>query len=87
MEILDDPNREFVVSNYLKLEVLPKPTFHRFLDEINFMKTVLDNATENVTTSLELTTLAVELASKYDMRPLDALHVSSALKGSAGTCQ
>lgn len=82
MEILDDPNRELLISNYLRLEVLPKPMFHKRLDEVSFMQAVLDNATD-VSTSPELTTLAVELASEYDMSPLDALHVSSAVKGSA----
>ena len=44
IEILDDPDREFVVSDYLKLEVIPKPTFHGFHEEVQFMQTFIDNA-------------------------------------------
>jgi len=29
LSILDDPERELVVNDYLKLKVLPKPVFHK----------------------------------------------------------
>jgi hypothetical protein len=78
MQVLDDPNRIFVVSNYLKLEVLAKPTFHKQELEIEFMNEVFDEARE-VSTSDSLTTQAITLAATYDMTPLDALHASAAL--------
>lgn len=83
MEVLDDPERELVVSDYLRLEVLPKPTFNKNNEEIEFMKAVLENAATHVPFSPELTELAVNLASKYDMTPIDALHISAAIKAKA----
>ncbi len=79
MELLDDPDRALVVSDYLRLEVLPKPTFLKLQEEVEFMQTVFDNAAENIPTSPKLLNQAVELAGKYNLSPVDALHVSAAL--------
>jgi len=78
LRVLDDPNRKLVVSDYLRLEVLPKPTFHKRQEEIDFMQAVFKGAAENLSTSSELTALALDMASKYDMTPIDALHVGAA---------
>lgn len=79
MEVLDDPGRELVVSDYLRLEVLPKPTFHGRQDEIDFMRSVLDGASENLRSDSDMTQRAIELASRYDLTPVDALHVGAAV--------
>ncbi|SHG32640.1 PIN domain-containing protein [Desulfacinum infernum DSM 9756] len=79
LKVLDDPERALVVSDYLRLEVLPKPTFHGKQEEVEFMQAVIENAAEQVSTSDELTEKAVELASRYDMTPIDALHVGAAV--------
>lgn len=79
MEILDDPHRRLVVSDYLTLEVLPKPTFHKKHYEIDFMQAVIESASEDVKSSSELTKQAVFFAAKYDMTPIDALHIVAAI--------
>ena len=61
------------------LEALPKPTFHRRQEEIDFMQEIFDGADEVINTSPELTRSALEFASKYDMSPIDALHVGVAV--------
>jgi len=78
-KVLDDPDRALVVSDYVRLEVLPKPIFHKKQEEVEFMQAVFENAVEKVSTSDELTERAVELASRYDMTPIDALHVGAAV--------
>ncbi len=83
LEVLDDPERNLIVSDYLRLEVLPKPTFHKRSGEIEFMNAVLQHAAENVSTSPQLTGQAVVLAGKYDMAPIDSLHVSAAVVAAA----
>lgn len=77
LRVLDDPDRKFVVSDYLRLEVLPKPTFHKRQEEVEFMQAVFEKA-EHLNTSPELTGRALAMASKYDMTPIDALHVGAA---------
>jgi len=79
LKVLDDPDRALVVSDYLRLEVFPKPTFHKRQEEVEFMQAVFENAAEKVSTSDGLTERAVELASRYDMTPIDALHVGAAV--------
>ncbi len=80
LEVLDDPERILVVSDYLRLEVLPKPTFHKRQLEQAFMEAVLE-ASEQIPSSGELVNLAIEMAARYDMTPLDALHVAAAIVG------
>ena len=78
-EVIDDPDRSFVVSDYLKLEVLPKPTFHGRTEELDFMRRIIEAAEEEISSSPQITQSALELAGKYNLSPMDALHVSSAL--------
>ena len=79
MEVLDDPDRSFVISDFLKLEILPKPIFNKRGEEVEFMKTFCETAEKNVPCSTLLTKQAIDLASKYDIAPMDALHAGSAL--------
>ena len=79
MEILADPDRVFVVSDYLRLETLPKPTFHRNRSEVSFYVAFFDAAAEVVRSRQELTEHAIELAMRYDLSPIDSLHVSAAI--------
>ena len=77
--ILEDPDRKLVVSDYLRLEVLPKPTFLLRRQEVEFMRGVIDGAAEHVDASPELTGRALVLAARYDLTPIDALHIAAAV--------
>lgn len=79
MKVLDDPHRILVVSDYLRLEVLPKPSFHKNHEEVEFMSAVLDNAGENIPPDQNVTETAIDLASRYDLTPIDALHAGAAV--------
>jgi hypothetical protein len=78
MAVLDDPERRFVISHYLKLEVLPKPRFHKKETEVAFMEEFFARADEDVAPSAEIAAEAIDLASKHDLAPVDALHASIA---------
>jgi predicted nucleic acid-binding protein len=69
----------FVVSDYLRLEALPKPTFHRNDAEVAFYSAFFEAAFESVTSRPDLTAQAITLAIRYDLTPIDALHVSAAI--------
>ncbi|MBW1974887.1 MAG: PIN domain-containing protein [Deltaproteobacteria bacterium] len=77
MEVLDDPNRKLVVSDFLRLEVLPKPTFLGRKKEVEFMNAILTNAAEDVPCNPDVTAQAIALASQYDIAPMDALHIGA----------
>jgi predicted nucleic acid-binding protein len=78
MAVLDDPDRQFVVSSYVELEVLPKPLFYNRAEEVAFMRQFFGEAAERIETSQEIICDAVALAAKYDLSPIDALHASIA---------
>ncbi|WPL18201.1 putative nucleic acid-binding protein, contains PIN domain [Thiorhodovibrio winogradskyi] len=75
--VLDDPQRRFIISDFVRLEVLPKPEFHRKTRELAFMHMVFSTA-ENVPVSTALVQRALAMAGRYDLSPLDALHLAAA---------
>lgn len=75
--VLDDPQRHFVVSDFVHLEVLPKPSFYRQTLELAFMRAILVSA-EHVATNAALLQRALDMAGRFDLNPLDALHLAAA---------
>jgi len=80
IDIIDDPEREFIVSDYLKLEVIPQPTFHQRHEEIQFMHTFFDGASLYASPTPIITAQAVNLACQYSLSPMDALHAGTAVE-------
>ena len=76
------PSREFVTSEYVRLEVLPKARWMRQADEIDFYETFF-RRTRSVPPSASLLEFAMEEASKIGLNAIDALHVASAVFGGA----
>lgn len=82
MEILDDPARQFLVSDFLRLEVLPQPIFHKNKGELEFMETFIKQG-QDIEVAPRVAKCAIELASNYQLTALDALHVAAAIEGQA----
>jgi predicted nucleic acid-binding protein len=82
LKILDDENRIILASVYLRLELLPKPTFHKNRLELDFLDLVFSRA-ELVPDAARISEVAVDLAAEFDLAPLDALQVASAIVGQA----
>ena len=78
-EVLNDPNRELIVSDPLWLETLPKPLYHHRQEEVDFYNQIFSIAVERVAWSDRLTKLAQDLAIKYGLAAMDAIHVSTAI--------
>jgi hypothetical protein len=83
MEVIDDPDREFIVSDYLILEVIPKPTFFGNNAEVEFMVSFIDSASLKVNGTPLITAQAIELACQYGLSAMDALHAEVAIAGKA----
>ena len=75
---LADPDRTFVVSDFLRLELLPKPTYHRKRGEVEFYEAYFASAVEWVRASPQLVEDAFALASRFGLRAIDALNVAAA---------
>jgi predicted nucleic acid-binding protein len=75
--LIDDPEREFVSSLYLHLELLPQPAFYGHQAQLAWFTEWLANA-DCIQPSTEIARNAIDLASRYCLGAVDALHISSA---------
>lgn len=78
LDVLGDPGRSFVCSVYLKLEVLPVAAFFDRTEVVAFYREFFDAVTHWVSSSPELSKRALDLASRYGLGAMDALHVAAA---------
>jgi predicted nucleic acid-binding protein len=78
LAVLGDPNRLFVISDFVLLETLPKAVFHKNQDEVSFMELIFENA-QLVPLTTILIGKAMDVACKHNINALDALHISAAI--------
>ena len=83
MKILDDPDREFVASPFLKLEVLPKAVYEKRQTEVEFYETFFNAVTFWAESGNEITKNAYIEACKFGLNAMDALHVAAAISAGA----
>jgi len=78
LQIIDDPQRQLVVSDAVKLELLPKPTYEKRKEEVSFYCEVFALAEQRSWDSAVLQ-LAQNLAEQNGIAAMDAIHVAYAL--------
>lgn len=78
MAVLDDPEREFVSSVYVKLETLPIPVWSRREAQVELYESFFDGVSRWVPSSPELSERALEVASEHGLGAVDALLVAAA---------
>jgi predicted nucleic acid-binding protein len=83
MELLNDPERLFVSSDFVQLEVLPKAVYFRHTAEASFYLAYFASVTEMVPVSQALLAQASEQAQQAGLAAMDALHVAAARAGEA----
>jgi predicted nucleic acid-binding protein len=76
--VLDDPDREFVVSDILRLELLPKPHYYGRAAEELFYEAFFAAAIECVDTASAIVQAAESEAKTFGLAAADALHVATA---------
>ena len=76
--ILDDPERTFVTSDYIRMEVLPKALYHRQSQEVLLYERFFSRAVQIVPPSVSLMRQAYTEACTCSLSALDALHVGAA---------
>jgi predicted nucleic acid-binding protein len=77
LALLSDTARVFVSSVFVKLEVLPKPVYNKYLAEVRFYETYF--AAVVAWAEPEVVSAALQLAQQYGLSALDALHVAAAV--------
>lgn len=79
MAVLDDPEREYVSSMFVKLEVLPKPIYHKQDIEQAFYETFFQGITMWAKDFDLIIAKAYQEACDVGINALDALHIAAAV--------
>ena len=77
LRLLDDPNRLFLSSPFLELELLPKALYHRNVAEVRFHQGYFAKA-ETYLDLDRILSLAREEAALIGVNAMDALHLAAA---------
>jgi predicted nucleic acid-binding protein len=80
--ILDDPLRNFVVSDYTWLETVPKAVYNKQMRQVGYADELFREA-RFVPSSNAVIVQAKALASTYGLAAMDALHAACAIAGGA----
>jgi hypothetical protein len=84
--VINDPERVFLASDVVRLEVLPKALYFRQQDEVDFDKAYFATVVEMVTVSPALVMQAYTEAQHAGLAGLDALYIAAAKAGEAEEC-
>ena len=79
LTVLEDGDRQFAASIFLKLEVLPKAIYQQQQAEIRFYETYFDAVTHWEKDIEKIIALGYEQASRFGLGAMDALHVAAAI--------
>jgi predicted nucleic acid-binding protein len=79
LPFLGDLAREYVTSDYVRLEVLPKATFYKRAAEVEFYNRFFETTTRSIPTSPALLEYALEEACKTGIHGVDAVHIACAV--------
>ena len=80
LSVLEDATREFVSSQMVRLELLPKPKFFKQSLEVEFYETHLVRVVVEEPLSCDLGDEAMALASTHGVAAADAINVRSAIR-------
>lgn len=83
LPFLQDAAREFVTSEYVRLEVIPKPTCFGNQVEVEFYNAFFRLNSRTIPTSVALLELAMEEACRTGLSAIDAIHIACAVFGGA----
>jgi len=78
LAVLDDPEREFVSSVYVQLEVLPMASWLRRDDQVESYEAFFASVSRWVSSSPELSEQALRLGREHGLSAVDALHIAAA---------
>ena len=80
LRLLDDAGRTFVTSDLVRLEVVPKPSYHGFQDQVDFYE-VFFASVRRIPVSKKLLEEAFQEACRLGLSACDAIHVAAARRG------
>ena len=78
LAVLDDAAREFVASEFLRLEVLPKAIYHQRQAEVALYERFFQGVRQWAVVSQALLDSARVVAAEHGLAAMDALHIAAA---------
>jgi predicted nucleic acid-binding protein len=78
LAILDDPNRDYITSDFVRLEVVPKAIYNKRAEESAFYEVYFRFAAHIEKSSGQLVVEAQKEAEKAGLSAIDALHIAAA---------
>lgn len=79
ISVLASADREFASSAFIKLEVLPKAVYYRQTDEVEFYQTFFSAVTYWANDTEQVIQNGYDIACKYGLAAMDALHIAAAI--------
>lgn len=79
LEILEDSNREFASSEFVKLELIPKAIYNKQTEEAQFYEEFFSAVTYWATDLEKVVKDAYDIGCQYGLAAMDALHIAAAL--------
>lgn len=77
--LLESPDRTFVASEFLRLEVLPKAIYHRNDSEREYFEAFFARVVRWAGPVDQILEMAGREAARYGLNAIDALHVAAAM--------
>jgi hypothetical protein len=78
LALLEDSQREFITSEYLRMEILPKPIFFRMVEEVALYEEFFRSASLLLPFHTEHLQQSFEVACRFGLSAFDALHLTAA---------
>lgn len=79
LTLLSDPQREFISSPFVRLEVRPKAIFHKNQTETAFYDAFFASVKQWINPHKRLMVEAENVGEKFGLNGMDALHIAAAL--------
>jgi hypothetical protein len=83
LSYLNDPLRDYITSDYVKVELLPKCRYHKNTLEEQFYEDFFRRSTILVPSSDDLLALAIDIGGHTGISGMDAIHVACAVAAQA----
>lgn len=79
LEVLEDSNRQFASSEFVKLEVIPKAVYYKQTEEVKFYEEFFSAVSYWADDLEKVMQDAYNIGCKYGLAAMDALHIAAAL--------
>lgn len=80
---LHDPLREYITSDYVKVELLPKCFYHKNEEERLFYEDFFKSSKTHIPSNDDLLALAIDEGGRTGISGMDAIHVACAVVAQA----